>query len=186
MCVGAHPPAARPSRSRPAANDWTHGNAVSLTPDGNLLFSMRHMDWLAKIDYANGQGSGDVLWRLGNEGDFTAISDDLSPWFSHQHDGTILEDGRLLVFDNGNFRREDDSTANSRGQVWRLDEDKRTATLELNADLGVYAQALGSAQALNNGYHFGLGTTASRAARAIETSSSGNITYTSGESLPSL
>jgi hypothetical protein len=161
----------------PEANDWTHGNAVTLTPDGHLLFSMRHMDWLIKIDYANGAGSGEVLWRLGREGDFTPVSADPNPWFSHQHDGAILEDGRLLVFDNGNFRWDTDRTARSRGQVWRLDEQNRTATLEYNADLGGYASALGSAQALENGYHFGVGVLGGRRAVATETSADGKITY---------
>jgi hypothetical protein len=160
----------------PTANDWTHGNAVALTPDGHLLFSMRHMDWLIKIDYANGSGSGEVLWRLGREGDFSAVTGDLNPWFSHQHDGVLLEDGRLLVFDNGNFRYEDDNDIHSRGQVWRLDEESRKATLEYNADLGDYAFALGSAQALESGYHWGVGIIGRRA-RAVESSADGKITF---------
>lgn len=160
----------------PKANDWTHGNAVALTPDGHFLFSMRHMDWLVKIDYANGEGSGAVLWRLGREGDFTADSNDPEPWFSHQHDGVLLEDGRLLVFDNGNFRFESDKTVRSRGQVWRLDEDARVAKLELNADLGAYAFALGSAQALESGYHWGVGIVRMQAF-GVETSKDGAVTY---------
>ena len=135
------------------------------------------MDWLVKIDYADGNGSGDVIWRLGKDGDFTAVSDDPAPWFSHQHDGNILEDGRLLVFDNGNYRWDSDKSTTSRGQVWRLDEANRTAVLEHNADLGAYSQALGSAQALDSGYHFGLGVMPNRAARAIETDAKGKITY---------
>jgi hypothetical protein len=31
------------------ANDWTHGNSIQETPDGNLLYSSRHQDWLIKI-----------------------------------------------------------------------------------------------------------------------------------------
>ncbi len=51
--------------------DWTHCNAVVLTADGNLLLSVRHQSWVLKIDYANGAGAGDILWRLGPQGDFT-------------------------------------------------------------------------------------------------------------------
>ena len=50
--------------------DWTHANAIVYTADGNLLLSMRHQSWVIKIDYANGTGTGDVLWRLGADGDF--------------------------------------------------------------------------------------------------------------------
>ena len=45
--------------------DWTHSNGLVYEPDGSLLLSMRHQSWVLKIDYANGSGSGDVLWRLG-------------------------------------------------------------------------------------------------------------------------
>ena len=72
------------------ANDWLHANSVRYTPDGNLVMSIRHQDWVIKIDYANGQGSGQILWRLGRYGDFTIESDDPDPWFSHQHDATVL------------------------------------------------------------------------------------------------
>ncbi len=51
--------------------DWTHSNALIYSAsDGNLLLSMRHQSWILKIDYNNGAGSGNVLWRLGYQGDF--------------------------------------------------------------------------------------------------------------------
>ena len=53
--------------------------------DGNLIVSVRHQDWVIKIDYAHGHGDGHVIWRLGQGGDFAVISSDPSPWFSHQH-----------------------------------------------------------------------------------------------------
>src|SRR6266571_9222476 len=46
------------------ANDWTHGNSLQQTPDGNLLYSSRHQDWLIKVNYNNGEGDGQVIWRL--------------------------------------------------------------------------------------------------------------------------
>lgn len=46
--------------------DWTHTNAVVYSPDdGNLIVSMRHQNWVVKVDYNNGAGQGDILWRLG-------------------------------------------------------------------------------------------------------------------------
>ncbi len=51
--------------------DWTHTNAVVYSKDdGNLLVSMRHQNWVVKVDYKDGTGTGDVLWRLGEGGDF--------------------------------------------------------------------------------------------------------------------
>ncbi len=142
------------------ANDWTHSNAVQFTPDGNLLLSMRHQDWLIKIDFSDGHGDGHIIWKLGKDGDFRLNGADVTAWFSHQHEGNIelADPTRLAVFDNGNTRVAQFGPGNSRGQVWKLDESAMTATPALNADLGVYAVAVGSAQPLPNGnYHFHAG-----------------------------
>ncbi len=123
LCTGAPCPL-------PGAVDWLHENAVSWSPaDGNLIVSVRHQDWVIKIDYARGTGDGHVIWRLGQDGDFAVISSDPSPWFSHQHYPHYLDASTLLLFDNGNTRRAGDPSAHSRGQVWKLDEDALTATL---------------------------------------------------------
>jgi arylsulfate sulfotransferase len=133
------------------AVDWLHINAVSWSPDGNLVVSVRHQDWVLKIDYRNGAGDGHVIWRLGQGGDFTVNSTDPNPWFSHQHDPHYIDDHTLILFDNGNTRRASDPTADSRGQVWTLDEQTMTATLVVNADLENYSAALGAAERLSNG-----------------------------------
>jgi hypothetical protein len=132
-------------------SDWTHSNAVSWTPDGNLLISIRHQDWVIKIAYANGTGDGHVIWRLGKDGDFSIQSSDPWPWFSHQHDAHYVDATTLVVFDNGNTRIQSDPNGHSRGQVLSLNEQTHQATLVLNADLGNYSGALGSAQKLPGG-----------------------------------
>ena len=131
-----------------------------------------------KIDYQNGQGTGEILWRLGKDGDFRFLSNDPYPWFSHQHDAGIDADGLLTVFDNGNLRYATDTSAHSRGQAISLDEVNRTATLVLNADLGAFSVALGSAQKLDNGdYHFNMGFLLDNTARSVEVDPSGSIVY---------
>jgi len=170
-----------PFSQAPRANDWLHANSLQFTPDGNILMSVRHQDWVIKIDYGNGGGSGRILWRLGKDGDFQFRSDDPDPWFSHQHDAQLIEtpDGVVLtVFDNGNIRQATDPNVRSRGQVWKLDEANRIATLALNADLGAYSFALGSAQRLPNGnYRFGLGILPDRTSRSVEVDSTGRVVY---------
>jgi arylsulfate sulfotransferase len=94
--------------------DWTHSNALLYSPnDGNLILSMRNQSWILKIDYENGTGSGNILWRLGYQGDFALTNegvptDDTSQWFSNQHFPIILsQDGSettLAMFDNGDNR----------------------------------------------------------------------------------
>jgi hypothetical protein len=130
------------STPRLPAVDWLHINAVSWSPaDGNLVLSVRDQDWVIKIDYRNGEGDGHIIWRLGQGGDFTVNSTDSNPWFSHQHNAHFIDDSTLILFDNGDTRRANDPNADSRGQVWRLDEQTMTATLVLNVDLGNYSDA---------------------------------------------
>jgi arylsulfate sulfotransferase len=169
------------------ANDWLHGNALQLTPDGNILYSSRHQDWVIKIDYANGTGTGDILWRMGLDGDFQIQSSDPSPWFSHQHDSNFeINNKVMLVFDDGNVRAATNPSAHSRGQALQVDEINHVITPILNADLGVYAAALGSAQLLPNGnYHFDAGFLLSfgsngapqYSARSLEVDAAGNINF---------
>jgi hypothetical protein len=167
------------------ANDWLHGNSVQLTPDGNLLFSIRHQDWLVKLDFRNGAGSGEILWRLGREGDFTYQSDHPFPWFSHQHDARFVDANTIIVFDNGNYHRTVNPAANSRGQLIAIDETNRTAELRLDLDLGGYAFALGSAQHLRNGnYHFNVGWLANGTSQSLELDSAGNMVHGLEAALP--
>src|SRR5262249_330779 len=142
--------------------------------------SLRSQDWVIKIDYGNGEGKGDVIWRLGKDGDFRFDSTDPYPWFSHQHDPEFdTGDGRTLtLLDNGNTRRELDPNANSRGQVIRLYERARVATLLLNVDLGLYSFALGSAQTLPDGnIHFNNGFLPDVSAQSLEVDPSGKLVY---------
>ena len=167
-----------------AATDWLHTNSVTYTADGNLLLSIRHLDWVVKIDYRNGQGNGAVLWRLGKDGDFQIDDPGAYPWFSHSHDVGFLpgSDTLLLAFDNGNTRQSTDPSAQSRGQLYQLDQSAKTARLMLNADLGGYSFALGSAQKLRNGnYHFNNGWTVpvggTPTSTAVEVDAHGKIVY---------
>jgi arylsulfate sulfotransferase len=170
------------------ANDWLHGNALQLTPDGNILYSMRNQDWVIKIDYENGYGSGDILWRLGLGGDFQIVPDessDVYPWFSHQHDSNFESDNvSMLVFDDGNTRINDPAAnQDSRGQLLKIDQQNKVATLVLNADLGTYSSAVGSAQLLPNGdYHFDSGfifvpSTGALVSQSVEVNASDSVVY---------
>jgi len=110
-----------------------------------------------KVRYQNGRGDGALLWKLGEDGDFRAVSSDAHPWFSHQHNSEIQANGLLAVFDNGNTRVKSFG-GNCRGQAWRLDETNKVATLVINIDFGVFSGATGAAQLLSNGnFTFNLG-----------------------------
>ncbi|MGA8744032.1 MAG: aryl-sulfate sulfotransferase [Terracidiphilus sp.] len=118
----------------PGAYDWTHCNAVQYTPDGNLLLSVRNQSWVLKLDYANGSGSGKILWTLGFEGDFAWNNLDTATWFFAQHDPFILETSdnsitQLALVDNGNYRAGTYPTPYSRGLILNIDETKMTAEI---------------------------------------------------------
>ena len=165
--------------------DWLHGNSVRMTPDGSLLYSARHLDTLFKIDYRAGLGSGDILWKLGKGGDFQLDNGKTTDWFSHQHDATMLDDNTLVLFDNGNTREADDPEAQSRGQVYWIDQAGRKAKLQLNANVGAYSLALGSARRLPNGnFHFNVGFLPPFNSYSVEIDTAGEIVYRLDSSAP--
>lgn len=112
------------------ALDWTHANAVLYDEATDVVtMSMRHQDWIISIDRA----SGDVLWRLGDEGDFTL--DDGERWFFHQHAPQWQDDGTLLIYDNGNGNPYiDPLTVHTRAVRFALDTNTMIATVPWQDD----------------------------------------------------
>ena len=147
--------------------DWTHSNAVIYSPDdGNLLLSMRNQHWLIKIDYEDGQGNGDVLWRFGYQGDFTLDSGAPAAWQYGQHFPIFLSPDtvgifRLGFFDNGNNRVLDDAgticgstgapPCYSRVPIFSVNETTKMVHVDWEDKLEVFSGALGSMQILDNG-----------------------------------
>jgi arylsulfate sulfotransferase len=147
--------------------DWTHGNALQYTADGNLLFSMRAQSWIIKIDYENGSGSGDILWRLGYQGDFTITGGDPRDWTYGQHDPVIVSENgsqmTLTIWDNGNLRvNPDGSTCNqfqftdplscySRPTIFQIDQDTKVADLVWQDLPNLYSFWGGAMEFLSNG-----------------------------------
>lgn len=135
------------------ANGWLHSNSLNYIPaSGDFMVSMPEQNWVLKIDWKDGKGSGKVLWRLGKDGDFKAESKDPNPWFSYQHDAGFepLGSDLLTLTDDGDASGKD-AKKGVRGQVWKLDEEKRIATLVYNAPLGVNTHCCGSMQLLKDG-----------------------------------
>jgi arylsulfate sulfotransferase len=140
--------------------DWTHANALNYTPDGNLLLSLRHQSWIIKIDYAH--HSGDVLWRLGPEGDFSLSGGDPAQWFYCQHFPLLLQTQgakfSFALYDNGDTRPDgsgqpctDNGTCYSRGIIMDVDESARTAQVSWQYSPGWYSFWGGSIALLPNG-----------------------------------
>ncbi len=90
--------------------DWTHSNALLYSSDdGNLLLSVRHQNWLVKIDFNNGAGTGKILWRLGEGGDFKLVGGtDPTDWFYAQHGPSYFTPNTTGVFSIGLMDNGDD------------------------------------------------------------------------------
>jgi hypothetical protein len=123
--------------------NFTHGNAIDLDTDGNLVVSFRSLNELAKIDTRTGA----VLWRMGGTANqFRFFDHDGAP-FARQHGVRILRPGTLLVLDNLG-----DASA-SRAKRFTFDETEHSARLTnvYESLPAVSAQLGGSVQELPSG-----------------------------------
>lgn len=130
------------------ACDYDHPNSLQITPDGNYLASWAVLSELTKIDST----TGDVLWRLGGKYNQFEFVDDPLQGFGGQHYARILDNGHLLLYDNGHNHEEE----GSRAVEYVLDETAKTATLvwEHRATPPLYTLIVGSAVRLENGNTF--------------------------------
>ena len=154
--------------------DWTHTNAVLYSADdGNLIVSIRHQNWLVKMDYSNGTGDGHVIWKLGYQGDFTLLDSSGGPdsndtdWFFAQHGPSFTTKNTtgnfsLILFDNGDDRGVTSvvgGTCGVMGQpdcystvpILNIDETAMTATLASKPTTPDYSFFGGNAETLANG-----------------------------------
>lgn len=121
--------------------DWFHNNTVDYDPKSDtILLSGRHVDAVVAID----KTKKEVKWILGNpEGwknvdkslFFTPIDEDGTfEWQYAQHQSVFIEDGDVLLFDNGAGRTKEGSDipksegddVYSRGVRYELDTENMT------------------------------------------------------------
>ena len=70
---------------------WAQGNSVEELPDGDILASYRPTSTVIRIS----RKTGKIVWKLG------------PPTVAGQHAPTLLENGNILIFDNGPHRLDD-------------------------------------------------------------------------------
>ena len=71
---------------------WGYTNAVEELPNGNILFTLRRLNKVAILD----KDSGEIVWQSKPE-----------LGLGHPHNSTVLENGNILLFDNGLHRKPD-------------------------------------------------------------------------------
>jgi len=128
--------------------DWLHANSLVYDPsDDSFIVSLRHIDWLIKVD----RQTGELIWTMGEGGDFEKTSGE---WFYHTHSLQLIEPGRVMLFDNGN-RRPGYEWVDlwSRALEFTWDEEAMTWTQvwEWTDDEPFYSQMVSDADRLDNG-----------------------------------
>jgi hypothetical protein len=128
-------------RAGPSVN-WTHGNAIDLDADGNLLISFRSLSEITLIDTQ----SGAVRWRMGGRANQFTLPTALPP-FRGQHGLRAVGRGAVLLLDNLG------EAGGSRAERYRIDAESRTAQLEGSAapSPATIAQLGGTTQHLSPG-----------------------------------
>jgi len=131
--------------------EWTHANSLQVAPTGEILMSVRHLDTVIAISPQFDR----IAWRIGRFGSDFAFPDP-SDKFYHEHYVRMLDNGHLLLFDNGNGRPPAEGGQYSRALELALDWNSMTATKvwEYRHQVGAgykYADKVGGAQRLENG-----------------------------------
>jgi hypothetical protein len=151
--------------------DYAHSNSIDLAADGDVIVSFRHLSSVYKIATSahDGVARGGVVWKLGGRDSSFDFVDDPLGGPCAQHTATELEDGHILVFDDGSDQflagplcvDPDDPTGpavvredpwQSRVAEYALDPVEGTATLVWSyAPTGRYSWFMGSTRRLDNG-----------------------------------
>jgi len=115
--------------------DFTHMNSVEELPDGNILVGFRNIDTICIIE----KPSGKVIWQWGR-GEV-----------SHQHYPTMLDNGNILLFDNGVHRKNDSLITYSRGVEVNPETNKIEWEYVADPPQSFYAALISGCQRFPNG-----------------------------------
>ena len=148
-----------------AGADWCHCNALAYDEASDtLLISCRHICAVLAVK----KESKELKWILGDPAGWAEeyapyllapVGEDLS-WSYGQHQVTIMENGDLLLFDNGEFGRVkkvneadaiEDEDNYSRIVIYRVDEDAKTVEQiwSYGEEWGFYAGSMSGVECLD-------------------------------------
>jgi len=115
---------------------WSYINSMFVLPDGDILVNFRVANTVAIIE----KRTGDVKWRWGAD------------QIGHQHNATAIDNGNILVFDNG-LHNHSRVISPSHSRV--IEVNPRTDQIEWEYTdkdaMSFYSSICGSAQRLPNG-----------------------------------
>jgi hypothetical protein len=118
------------------AVDWTHANSMDVVDD-TVLISFRNLNQVMLVDLDDGQ----VLWTLGEHGDFELLSGD---WFGLQHAATFVDADTVVLYDNT------ETGPTSRVVAYDIDTTAMTATQVRSWDAGYFTDNMGDVDVLED------------------------------------
>jgi hypothetical protein len=136
--------------------EWMHSNSLQVAPTGVILMSVRLLDTIIAISPRLNR----IAWRIGRFGsDFSFPNP--NDRFYHEHFVRMLDNGNLLMMDNGNGRPAAEGGLYTRALELSLDWESMTATkvweyrhlitAPAGGSIYKYADKVGTAQRLGNG-----------------------------------
>ena len=131
--------------------DWTHTNTAFTDSEKRFLYFNPRRIGFFKMDME----TKEILWKFGQDGDFTMLSEHEFPWPLYSHAPKIRDDGKAILFyDNGWKER-----SYSRVIEYLFNEDTMTAEISFEFDASQldrmwFAPAYGDADYLENGNIF--------------------------------
>jgi hypothetical protein len=136
--------------------EWMHANSLQVAPTGVILMSIRHLDTVIAISPQFDR----IAWRIGRFGSSFTFPNP-NDKFYHEHYARMLDNGNLLLLDNGDGRPAAEGGQYSRALELALDWTSMTASKvwEYRHQVGSsggapvykYVDRVGTAQRLDNG-----------------------------------
>ncbi|MFC1984738.1 aryl-sulfate sulfotransferase [Chloroflexota bacterium] len=137
-----------------------HTNSLWLCKDGGIIVSMRSLSSVVKIEYP----SGKVVARHGKGKVF------------HQHDARELDDGNILIFDNGSHRNIEEPTY-SRSVEIDPDTDEEIWEYKAEFPSDFYSPLMGGSERLPNGNTVICNSSDAASGRVFEVTHEGDLVW---------
>ena len=123
--------------------NWTHGNALDIDAEGNIMISFRNLEEITRINST----TGSVISRLGGRKNQFSLEDSPNPPFAQQHSARFISANEIILLDNvGN-------PGETRAERYAVDRSTMTArlTASYGSAPGVVTAIGGSVQSLLGG-----------------------------------
>jgi len=158
--------------------DWTHFNALAYDENENMIYvSSKNLSRITKIN----KNSGEIIWHAGRRwlGENNIIEpEEQSDRFSGQHGLQLLNNGNLVIFDNGISSGINDGTNIEKSRAMELKvSDILEVVWSYTLPVDLYGVISGNVQKLSNDNYLITTVGSSDGAHSLEVNNSGQIIW---------